>query len=184
MTHSVPIKLSDRRRVKAFRVPWSFVADCVVGYQGSASTFKIHRMNPELLPEGFVIVGAWVEHPRNDLYFQVSHPSFPEVVSGEKLEATEITIEWIDVKMVEPPAEEITLFDPKGESPDVTISVPKTSSEQIRKQYEDGVAAYKQPVQRWALDALFRGEDLSPQDRARIQSSRLLAYSRKNGLRL
>ena len=93
-----PIKMSDKMRLKAFRVPLSYLQDCLLGYQGNAEEFCIYRMRPDLLPEGFKIKFVAYEHPRNCFYFQVEHSSFPEVSSTEPLDAISLEIEEIRVK--------------------------------------------------------------------------------------
>ena len=93
-----PIKPSDKMRLKAFRVPMSYLQDCLLGYQGNANEFCIYRMRPDLLPEGFKIKFIAYEHPRNCFYFQVEHPSFPEVSSTEPLDAISLEIEEIKVR--------------------------------------------------------------------------------------
>lgn len=150
LTKPVPVKLSDKRRIKAFRVPLSYVADQIVGYQGKADTFKICRMAPDLVPEGFKIVGCWFEHPRNDFYFQIEHPSFPEVASGEKLEAVEILIEEVEVGKVTMSGP-VTMIEGEA-NPDLRISGVELGMERIDFQIPE-----PEPIPLWKQSSKIKG---------------------------
>jgi hypothetical protein len=65
------------RRMKAFRVPYSYALDVIVGCQGPGPTYTICRMKPGLLPHGVKLQAVHNDPARQGFYIVVEHETFP-----------------------------------------------------------------------------------------------------------
>lgn len=86
-------------RLKAFRVPYSYAVDQMVGYQGKAASFKIYRAAKDTFPEGAVVQSVKDDPAHQGFYIVIAHPSFPEyeLGSGKAVPEIKFMVEEIEV---------------------------------------------------------------------------------------